>query len=96
MPLSALPLAQLITQTQQDISTEAPARFAGPGVNETTLNATCVCTGRVCQHEHEHLAWISRQIIPTEADEARTPENPAHSGVSSDKNRLPALTDRYN
>ncbi|EPX8202106.1 baseplate J/gp47 family protein, partial [Escherichia coli] len=37
MPYQPLPLAQLITQTQQDISQRLPG--SQPGVNETTLNA---------------------------------------------------------
>ena len=79
MPYQPLPLAQLITQTQQDISQRLPG--SQPGVNETTLNAIAYAQAGLSAQEHEHLAWISRQIIPTEADEAELLKHCAFWGV---------------
>ncbi|EGD0223222.1 baseplate J/gp47 family protein, partial [Escherichia coli] len=79
MPYQPLPLAQLITQTQQDISQRLPG--SQPGVNETTLNAIAYALAGLSAQEHEHLAWISRQIIPTEADEAELLKHCAFWGV---------------
>ncbi|EJB8227554.1 baseplate J/gp47 family protein [Escherichia coli] len=79
MPYQPLPLAQLITQTQQDISQRLPG--SQPGVNETTLNAIAYAQAGLSAQEHEHLAWIARQIIPTEADEAELLKHCAFWGV---------------
>lgn len=79
MPYQPLPLAQLITQTQQDISQRLPG--SQPGVNETTLNAIAYAQAGLSAQEHEHLARIARQIIPTEADEAELLKHCAFWGV---------------
>lgn len=89
MPYQPLPLAQLITQTQQDISQRLPG--SQPGVSETTLNAIAYAQAGLSAQEHEHLAWIARQIIPTEADEAELLKHCSFWGVI----RKPGITWRW-
>ncbi|EBS4105235.1 baseplate J/gp47 family protein [Salmonella enterica subsp. enterica] len=68
MPYQPTPLAQLISQTQQDISQGLEGTL--PGLDETTLHALGYAQSGLSAQEHEHLAWIARQIIPSDADEA--------------------------
>ncbi|HAT1683973.1 TPA: baseplate J/gp47 family protein [Klebsiella oxytoca] len=79
MPYQPAPLAQLINQTQQDIS----QRLAGtlPGLDETTLHAIGYAQAGLSAQEHEHLAWIARQIIPSESDEAELLKHCAWWGI---------------
>ncbi|HAX5206071.1 TPA: baseplate J/gp47 family protein [Escherichia coli] len=67
MPYQPVPLAQLITQTQQDISQHLPGSQSGQ--ENSVLNALAYAQAGLSAQEHEHLAWISRQIIPSESDE---------------------------
>ncbi|EEI1617964.1 baseplate J/gp47 family protein, partial [Salmonella enterica] len=79
MPYQPVPLAQLINQTQQDIS----QRLAGslPGLEDTTLHAIGYAQAGLSAQEHEHLAWIARQIIPSDADEAELLKHCAWWGI---------------
>lgn len=79
MPYQPAPLAQLINQTQQDIS----QRLAGtlPGLDETMLHAIGYAQAGLSAQEHEHLAWIARQIIPPESDEAELLKHCAWWGI---------------
>ncbi|ENJ3964566.1 baseplate J/gp47 family protein [Salmonella enterica] len=79
MPYQPVSLAQLINQTQQDIS----QRLAGslPGLEDTTLHAIGYAQAGLSAQEHEHLAWIARQIIPSDADEAELLKHCAWWGI---------------
>lgn len=79
MPYQPLPLAQLINQTQQDISQRLPGSL--PGLDESMLNAMACAQAGLSALEHEHLAWIARQIIPPDADEAELLKHCAFYGV---------------
>lgn len=79
MPYQPTPLAQLITQTQQDISQRLEGTL--PGLDETTLHALGYAQAGLSAQEHEHLAWIARQIIPSDADEAELLKHCAWWGI---------------
>ncbi|WP_048797119.1 MULTISPECIES: baseplate J/gp47 family protein [Serratia] len=67
MPYQPSTLPQLISQTEQDIAQQLPGSL--PGQDETTLHALAYAQAGLSAQEHEHLSWISRQIIPSDADE---------------------------
>ncbi|EHF6693345.1 baseplate J/gp47 family protein [Salmonella enterica] len=79
MPYQPTPLAQLINQTQQDISQRLEGTL--PGLDETTLHAIGYAQAGLSAQEHEHLAWIARQIIPPDADEAELLKHCAWWGI---------------
>lgn len=79
MPYQPTPLAQLINQTQQDISQRLEGTL--PGLDETTLHAIGYAQAGLSAQEHEHLAWIARQIIPSDADEAELLKHCAWWGI---------------
>lgn len=79
MPYKPAPLAQLINQTQQDISQRLPGSL--PGLEETVLSALACGQAGLSAQEHEHLAWIARQIIPPDSDEAELLKHCAFYGV---------------
>lgn len=79
MPYQPAPLAQLINQTQQDISQRLEGTL--PGLDETTLHAIGYAQAGLSAQEHEHLAWIARQIIPSDADEAELLKHCAWWGI---------------
>lgn len=79
MPYQPTPLAQLINQTQQDISQRLEGTL--PGLDETTLHAIGYAQAGLSAQEQEHLAWIARQIIPSDADEAELLKHCAWWGV---------------
>ncbi|EEP0716772.1 baseplate J/gp47 family protein, partial [Salmonella enterica] len=79
MPYQPTPLAQLINQTQQDISQRLEGTL--PGLDETTLHAIGYAQAGLSAQEHEHLAWIARQIIPSDADETELLKHCAWWGI---------------
>lgn len=79
MPYQPASLTQLITQAQQDISQRLPGTL--PGSGETVLHAIGYAQAGLAAQQHEHLAWISRQIIPSEADEVELLKHCAFWGV---------------
>ncbi|HAF2129795.1 TPA: baseplate J/gp47 family protein [Salmonella enterica] len=79
MPYQPTSLAQLINQTQQDISQRLEGTL--PGLDETTLHAIGYAQAGLSAQEHEHLAWIARQIIPSDADEAELLKHCAWWGI---------------
>ncbi|EAP7663573.1 baseplate J/gp47 family protein [Salmonella enterica] len=79
MPYQPTPLAQLINQTQQDISQRLEGTL--PGLDETTLHAIGYAQAGLSAQEQEHLAWIARQIIPSDADEAELLKHCAWWGI---------------
>lgn len=68
MPYKAPGLSDLIARTEQNIQQRLPG--AWPQANETTLGALAYASAGLAAGVHEHVAWVSRQIIPSDADEA--------------------------
>ncbi len=68
MPYKAPGLSDLIARTQQNIQQRLPG--AWPQANETTLGALAYANAGLAAGVHEHVAWVARQIIPSDADEA--------------------------
>ncbi|HAG3149567.1 TPA: baseplate J/gp47 family protein [Salmonella enterica] len=79
MPYQQPSLSQLIIQTQQDVEQHLPGSL--PGSRETTVHAIAYAQAGLSAMEHEHLAWISRQIIASDADEDELLKHCAFWGV---------------
>lgn len=79
MPYQQPSLSQLIIQTQQDVEQRLPGML--PGSRETSIHALAYAQAGLSALEHEHLGWIGRQIIPSDADEAELLKHCAFWGV---------------
>jgi uncharacterized phage protein gp47/JayE len=72
MPFNEKTLPQLIAETQADIESRLPGSYAR--VNEKTLNAIAFAQGGVASGLQAKIAWLARQVIPTESDPEKLSE----------------------
>ncbi|EAO1206226.1 baseplate J/gp47 family protein [Salmonella enterica] len=67
MPYKAPGLSDLIARTEQNIEQRLPGSW--PQAREKTLSALGYANAGLAAGCHEHISWVSRQIIPSDADE---------------------------
>lgn len=67
MPYNAPGLSDLIARTEQNIEQRLPGSW--PQAREKTLSALGYAQAGLAAGCHEHIEWVSRQIIPGSADE---------------------------
>ncbi len=79
MPYKAPGLTDMIARTEQNIQQRLPGTW--PQANETTLGALAYANAGLAAGVHEHVAWVSRQIIASDADEAELLKHCQHWGV---------------
>ena len=68
MSYNAPGLSDLIARTEQNI--EQRLKGSWPQAREKTLSALAYAQAGLASGVHEHIAWVGRQIIPSDADEA--------------------------
>lgn len=78
MPYQNPTLGELANQVQQDIAQRLPDSLPAA---ESLLGALAMSQAGLSAMEHEHLGWIARQIIPTDADESELLNHCAFWGV---------------
>ncbi|EDY8547092.1 baseplate J/gp47 family protein [Salmonella enterica] len=79
MPYNAPGLSDLIARTEQNIEQRLPGTW--PQAREKTLSALAYAQAGLAAGCHEHIQWVSRQIIPGSADEAELLEHCQFWGV---------------
>ncbi|WP_334469513.1 baseplate J/gp47 family protein [Arsenophonus sp. PmNCSU2021_1] len=78
MPYQIPTLGELISQTQQDVAQRLPGALPA---QDSLLGAMAMAQAGLSALEHEHLGWIARQIIPSDADESELLKHCAFWGV---------------
>lgn len=79
MPYNVPGLSDLIARTEQNIEQRLPGTW--PQAREKTLSALAYAQAGLAAGCHEHIQWVSRQIIPGSADEAELLEHCQFWGV---------------
>lgn len=67
MPYKAPGLSDLIARAEQNIEQRLPGSW--PQAREKTLSALAYSNAGLAASCHEHISWVSRQIIASDADE---------------------------